>query len=115
MSFGGLLFLFFLGSLCYGVYQFARAKEKTREASQATTYIVLYPVIVYFVFRGEATPAWLAAPVILAGLPWLVAGIHLNEIVKDPTLVRSNEFVGFPYRFWIWGGVLSAGLGALFG
>jgi hypothetical protein len=115
MSFGGLLFLFFLGSLCYGVYQFVRAREKTREAVQTTFYIVLYPVVVYFVFREGPTPAWLAAPVVVAGLPWLVAGIHLNEIVKDPTLVRRNEFVGFPHRFWIWGGILSAALGALLG
>lgn len=115
MSFGGLLLLFFLGSLCYGVYQFARAREKTPEALQTTAYIVMYPVVVYFVFRDGPTPAWLAWPVIVAGLPWLVAGIHLNEIVKDPTLVRDNEFVGFPRGFWLWGVALSAVFGAFFG
>ena len=46
-------------------------------------------------------------------LPWIVAGIHLNEIVKDPDIAKDNEFVGFPYGFWIWGGVLSVIVGVI--
>lgn len=114
MSFGGLLLLVLLGTLGYGVFQFLRAGSKSREAVQTTVYIILYPVAAYAAWVNKP-PAWLAVPVIAAGLPWLVAGIHLNEIVKDPGLARSDQFVGFPYRFWLWGGALSVLLGVLLG
>lgn len=115
MSVGLLLVLLPLVALAYGLYQFIRAEEKSRDAIQTTAYIIVYPVVVYLAWRSGSVPSWLAWPVVVAGLPWIVAGIHLNEIVKDPTVVKDNEFVGFPYRFWIWGGVLSVALGLLFG
>jgi len=113
MGFGALLGVLVLASLVYGVYQFVRAEKKTPEAMQTTAYIVLYPVVVYMMWRTGYGPPWLVAPVATAGIPWIVAGIHLNEIVKDPTLVRDNEFVGFPFGFWIWGGLLSLAAGLL--
>jgi len=115
MSFGALLILLPLIALIYGLYQFIRAQTKTRDAVQTTAYIVLYPIVVYLLWRTGPVPAWVAAPVVMAGLPWIVAGIHLNEIVKDPAIAKDNEFVGFPYGFWIWGGVLAVIVGLIMG
>lgn len=113
MSLGALIILLPLAAFVYGLYQFVRAEEKTRDAMQTTAYIVLYPIVVYLLWRGGPVPAWVTAPVVMAGLPWIVAGIHLNEIVKDPAIAKPNEFVGFPYRFWIWGGVLAVVVGVI--
>ena len=113
MSFGALLILLPLIALVYGLYQFIRAEKKTRDAVQTTAYIVLYPIVVYLLWRTGSVPAWVAAPVVMAGLPWIVAGIHLNEIVKDPDIAKDNEFVGFPYGFWIWGGLLAVIVGLI--
>lgn len=111
MIYGGLILLCLVISLVYSLYQFFRAGEKTIDAAQTAVYVVIYPFFVYVIWRAWPVPLWLLLPVVVAGIPWLVAGIHLNEIVKDPTLIRDDQFVGFPYTFWLWGVVLSVALG----
>lgn len=113
MIYGALLVLLFLIALVYGLYQFARAAEKSRDAVQTTVYIILYPVVAYLLWHWRPMPAWVVAPVVMAGIPWLVAGIHLNEIVKDPSLAKEHEIVGFPRGFWIWGMALAVIIGLL--
>lgn len=113
MGFGVLFIVLVLIATAYGLFQFFRAETKTRQAIETTAYIILYPAVVYVAWRSGPAPAWIVAPLILAGLPWIVAGIHLNEIVKDPGLARDNEFVGFPRGFWIWGGALAVLIGLL--
>lgn len=113
MAYGALLLLLLLSALVYALYQFARAEEKSRAAVQATVYIIAYPAVALAAWLAGPLPAWITAPLVLAGLPWIVAGIYLNEIVKNPGIVRENHFVGFPYRFWVWGGALAVLLGYL--
>lgn len=111
MVYGALLLLLLLSALVYALYQFAQAEEKSRAAIQATVYIIAYPAVALAAWAAGPLPAWITAPLVLAGLPWIVAGIYLNEIVNDPSIVRENQFVGFPYRFWVWGGVLAVLIG----
>lgn len=113
MAYGALLLLLLLSSLVYALHQFARAEEKSRAAIQATVYIIAYPAMALAAWLAGPLPAWITAPLVLAGLPWIVAGVYLNEIVKDPSIAREDQFVGFPYGFWIWGGVLAVLIGYL--
>lgn len=109
----GLFIFVLLGALVYGIFQFVRAEKRTWEAAQTIIYIVVYPVVVYLAWLARPLPAWVVMPIVVAGLPWVVAGIHLNEIVKDPSVAKDNELVGFSYRFWIWGGAVAVVLGLI--
>jgi hypothetical protein len=113
MAYAALLLLVLMSALVYALYQFARTRERSRAAVQATVYIVAYPLVVLVAWLAWPLPAWITAPLALAGLPWIVSGIYLNEIVKDPTVARDDQFVGFPYGFWIWGGAVAVLVGYL--
>jgi len=111
----GLFILVLMATIVYGVVQLYRSREKPREAVQSAIYVAVYPVIAYAAWVMRPIPSWLVAPLIVAAVPWLFSGVYLNEIVKDPGIAKEGEFVGFPYGYWIWGGILSVALGAWLG
>lgn len=101
--------------MVYGLYQFARIREKSADAIQTTAYIVGYPICVLLFSEYKPIEPALAVPLVMAGWPWLLAGVHLNDIIKDPTAIKQDELVGFPKKLWIWGAVISVAIGAIFG
>ncbi|MBK1720321.1 hypothetical protein [Thiocystis violacea] len=97
------------------VWVLAWSSGKSREARLTAAYLLGWPALAVILLLNEPVPPWLAAPVLLGFLPWLMAGPHLSAVIKDPTASRSDEIAGIPRAFWIWGGIGSVLLGLLFG
>lgn len=114
MRSGGLIILVFLVWMIVGLWAFAKTKSKSSAAVQAALYIVSYPAIIVLFVQLKPVPLVIAIPLVMAGVPWLLAGSHLQKVSADPSAAKPGEFIGLPLKLWGWGLALSIGIGALF-
>jgi len=117
MNTGGLFILFLIVAMIYAIYLYAKSNEKTADATFTAIYIVAYPAL--FIFSLDNKPIdngwkWIGVPLVMAGLPWLFSGFHLYRVVENPSATNNDEFVGFPIKLWIIGGILSCAMGLYF-
>jgi len=115
MRSGGLIILFFVAWIVAALWNFARTKETSADAKQTAAYIVGYPIVVVLALEERPFPMIAATILIMAGLPWLLAGIHLSKVLKEPSTSKPGEFIGLPAKFWLWGIGLSAAIPLVFG
>ncbi len=115
MRSGGLIILFFVVWIVTALRNFVRAKETSMDAKQTAAYIVGYPIAVLLALEERPLPMVAATILVMAGLPWLLAGIHLGEALKGPTASKPGEFIGLPAQFWFWGIGLSIAVPLVFG
>lgn len=113
MRLGGLIIFFFLGWIAVALWGFVRAKERSTDAMQTAAYIVAYPIAVLVALEAKPLPAVAATVLVMAGIPWLMAGVHLAKILKDPSQSTPGTFAGLPAKLWVWGIVLSVGVGLI--
>lgn len=113
MHTSGFLLLFCLASLVYGLCTYSRAKQKTKDATQTALYIVIYPILITIVMSNKPVEPWIAVPVVMAGIPWLFAGAHLNQVVKDPSITNPRNFAGVPIKLWLIGAIVSVIIGVI--
>jgi hypothetical protein len=104
---GGLFILFFLGWIIFALWGFFRANETSIDAKQTAAYIVGYPFAFVLALEEKPLPFFVATLLVMAGLPWLMAGLHLSKILKDPSASKPGTFVGLPANLWWWGVGLS--------
>lgn len=90
------------------------ARHRSTDAKFTAVYILAYPALVVALFLNEPVAMWLAVPVVFGFIPWLMAGPHLWQILKDPSRESADEFIGIPRAYWLWGGGAALGLGFLF-
>ena len=96
------------------VLAFAKTSERTLDAKLTAGYFVLWPALVVVLLLNEPVPMWLSVPVMFGFVPWLMAGPHLWDVLKDPTQTRPDEIIGIPRAYWVWGGLGAILLGILF-
>lgn len=114
MRSGGLIVLVFLAWMIAGLWAFAKTKSKSAAAVQAALYIVSYPAVIALLVQLKPIPPVVAVPLIMAGIPWLLAGSHLQKVAADSSAAKPGEFIGLPLKLWGWGLALSIGVGVLF-
>ena len=115
MRSSGLIVLFFLAWIIAALWNFVKAKERSTDAKQTAAYIIGYPVAVVLALEEKPLPMVAATLLVMAGLPWLLAGIHLGKVLKDPSQSKPGEFIGLPATFWLWGIGLSVAIPIVFG
>jgi hypothetical protein len=96
------------------VLAFVKTKDKRPDAKLTVAYIILWPALVVTLLLNEPVPLWIAVPTMFGFIPWLLAGPHLSEILKDPSRIRPDELMGIPKAYWKWGGLGAILLGILF-
>jgi hypothetical protein len=96
------------------VLVFAGTREKSRDAKLTAAYILLWPALVVILILNEPVPMWIAVPTMFGFIPWLMAGPHLWEILKDRPVYRPDEIMGIPKAYWTWGGLGAVLLGIIF-
>ena len=96
------------------VLAFAGTADKTADARLTAAYIIAWPVVALALVLNEPVPMWIAVPVMFGFIPWVLAGPHLWEILRDPSMIRSDEIIGIPRDYWFWGGIGAVLLGILF-
>jgi hypothetical protein len=96
------------------VLAFAQTSERTWDSKLTAAYIVLWPALVVILLLNEPVPMWLAVPAVFGFVPWLMAGPHLWEVLRDPTQTRPDEVIGIPRAYWVWGGLGAILLGIVF-
>ena len=114
MRSGGLIIFVLFAWMAAGLWAFFKTRTKSAAAIQTALYLVSYPAVLALVFNLKPMHPVIAVPLVIAGIPWLLAGVHLQKVIADPSWAKSGEFVGLPLKFWAWGLVLSVGVGALF-
>ena len=113
MRSGGFIIVVFILWMAVGLWAFARTRNKSSAAVQAALYLVSYPAALALLFVHRPVHATIAVPLIMAGIPWLLAGSHLQKVVADPSAATPGTFVGLPLSLWGWGLALSIGVGAI--
>lgn len=113
MRSGGLIIIFFFGWIIVALWSFVRARERSTDATQTAAYIISYPVAVLGALEAKPLPMVMATVLVMAGIPWLMAGLHLAKILKDPSQSKPGTFAGLPGKLWGWGIVLSVGVGLI--
>jgi hypothetical protein len=93
---------------------FFRARERTADGKLTACYIILWPLLLAVLILNQPAQMWLAVPVMFGFIPWVMAGPHLWEIMKDPGCTRSDEIIGIPKAYWKWGGLGAILLGICF-
>jgi len=96
------------------VLAFAGTADKTADARLTAAYIIAWPVVALALVLNEPVPMWVAVPAMFGFIPWFLAGPHLWEVLKDPSVIRSDEIIGIPRDYWYWGGIGAVLLGILF-
>jgi hypothetical protein len=96
------------------VVAFVNTKDRSGDAKLTAAYIILWPALVVTLILNEPVPMWVAVPTMFGFIPWLLAGPHLWEILKDPSTSRPDEVMGIPTAYWKWGGLGAILLGILF-
>ena len=114
MRSGGLIIIVFIAWMAVGLWAFAKTKTKSAAAVRVTLYLVSYPVALVLLAQFRPVHPVIAVPLIMAGIPWLLAGSHLQKVVADPSAAKPGEMIGLPLKLWGWGFVLSVGIGLLF-
>lgn len=114
MRTGGLFILVLLAWLVAGLWAFAKTKNKCTAAVQTALYIVSYPALMVLFFQFKPVSPVIAVPLVMAGIPWLLAGSHLQQVSANPSAAKPGEFLGLPRKLWGWGLLLSVGIGLLF-
>jgi hypothetical protein len=104
-----LLLLFAFWAVA-GLWAYLKTKDKSKDATQTALYLLFYPAVVTFVVASKPVPAFVASPLVLAGVPWLLAGIHLSKVIKNPAATKPGEFIGLPVKFWLWGLAISVAI-----
>lgn len=89
-------------------------RQKCAAAVHAALFIVRYPALMVLLFQLKPVPPIIIAPLVMSGIPWLLAGSHLQQVLADPSAAKPGEFLGLPFKFWGWGLLLSVGVGLLF-
>jgi hypothetical protein len=97
------------------VAAFAKTREKSPDARLTAAYILVWPALVVILLLNEPVPMWIAVPAMFGFVPWLMAGPHLWEILRDPSRSRPDEMIGIPRPYWLWGGAAAVLLGIVFG
>mgnify|MGYP003628452207 CR=1 FL=1 len=98
---GGIILIFGFWLLS-GLWAYLKTRNHSTDATITALFIVSYPMVMIFAFQFKPLPSILVMPLIVSGIPWLLAGIHLNKILKDPSQSRLGEFVGFSAKYWGW-------------
>jgi hypothetical protein len=96
------------------VAAFMRTRDKSPDARLTAAYILLWPILVVVLLLNEPVPMWIAVPTMFGFIPWLMAGPHLWEILRDPQKSRQDEIMGIPKPYWAWGGLGAVLLGIVF-
>ena len=96
------------------VWAFVTTRGKTLDAKLTAALIVLWPVWVAILLFNQPVPMLIAVPTMFVFIPWLMAGPHLWQILKDPSQSRPDEVMGIPKAYWAWGGLGALLLGLLF-
>lgn len=96
------------------VVAFVQTSDKTPDARLTAAYFILWPMVAVTLILNEPVPLWIAVPAVFGFIPWFLSGPHLWSILKDPSQSRSDEIIGIPRAYWIWGGLGSVLLGILF-
>jgi hypothetical protein len=98
-----------------GVVAFARTQDKSVDARLTAAYFILWPVLGVGLILAQPVPLWIAVPVMFGFIPWFLSGPHLWAVLDDPSRSRSDELIGIPRAYWVWGGLGAFALGLLFG
>ena len=114
MRTGGLFIVILLAWLVAGLWAFSKAKIKSTAAVHAALYIVSYPALMALFVQFKPMSPVIAVPLVMAGIPWLLAGSHLQKVSADSSAAKPGELLGLPLKLWGWGLVLSVGVGLLF-
>jgi hypothetical protein len=72
-------------------------------ADATAGYILCYPMAMFLAFQNKPVPAAIITPLIMAGVPWLLAEVHLDKVLKDPEASKPGEFIGLPGSYWPFG------------
>jgi hypothetical protein len=96
------------------VVAFFGTRGRPADAKLTAGFIALWPALVVTLILSEPVPMWLAVPTMFGFVPWLMAGPHLWEVLKDSTACRPDELMGIPKDYWKWGGLGAIVLGILF-
>ncbi len=96
------------------VLAFAKTREKSGDARLTAGYILAWPVLAVILLLNEPVPLWVAVPAVFGFIPWLMAGPHLWQVLRDPTASRPDEIIGIPRAYWAWGGLGAVLLGLVF-
>lgn len=115
MRSGGFIILFFVAWIVAALWKFARAKETSTDAKQTAAYIVCYPIVAVLALEERPLPMVAATILVMAGLPWLLAGIHLGKALNAPSASKPREFIGLPAKLWLLGIGLSVAIPLVFG
>ena len=115
MRSGGIFILVLIAWMLMGLWAFSKARNKSKDAIQTATFIVVYPIALVVLFQLKPMPPVIALPLVMCGIPWLGAGSHLKKVTADPSATRPGDFIGLPYKFWGWGLFLSVAIGVLAG
>lgn len=100
---GGLLIFFFLGWIIFALAGFIRAKEPSADAKRTAAYIVAYPIVFILALEEKPLPFFAATLLVMGGIPWLIAGLHLGKALKVSSATASGTFIGLPAKLWWWG------------
>jgi len=106
-----------LGAVLWGLVSlttFFRARERTADGKLTASYIILWPLLLAVLILNQPVQMWLAVPVMFGFIPWVMAGPHLGETMKDPGCTRPDEIIGIPTAYWKRGGLGAMLLGILF-
>ena len=94
---------------------FVRTRETSADARLTAAYIVGYPVLAVALLLNDPIPLWIGVPVVFGFIPWLMAGPHLWQVLRDPSRRSPDEWVGIPKSYWLWGGLGAVLIGIVFG
>ena len=96
------------------VWAFLRTSERSLDAQLTAGYILAWPALVVTLALFDPVPLWLSVPAAFGLIPWILAPMHLTEVLRHPSASRPDELVGIPRAYWAWGGVSAVLLGIVF-